>query len=215
MAIGVTFTEDKFDIPAFAAEPFTAETLMPGGAKIIASAFGYRDALVVTVGSGGAAADATSVPVAIASPWGRTGLTIPAGTQLDFGGDKLVITTAAVAQTATALPVRALVAAVSANDVATYQGAVMIKPIPAGTLVGRTFVERDANTGFGVADTSTPDDQLFLTAFEVPDALKRNDIVLLRHTTRIYEDKLPGWAGLSSGAKTAIRARYQCIKSAQ
>lgn len=216
MAIGVKFTESKFDIPAFAAEPFTADTLMPGGAKIDASAFGYRDALVVTVGSGGAAADATSVPVAIASPSGRTGLVIPAGTQLDFGGDKLVITTAEVAQTATSLPVRALVTALVEGDVATYSGKEMTKPIQAGTLVGRTYAERDAGTPFGVADVDAPiDDQLFLTAFDVPDAVELNDIVLLRHNTRIYEDKLPGWAGLSANAKAVIRERYQCMKSAQ
>lgn len=214
MAIGVKFTESKFDIPAFAAEQFTADTLMPAGAKIDASAFGYLDALTVKVTSN-ASADATSIAVTITSALGRTGLTIPAGTQLDFGGKKLVVTTAAAAQSVTTLAVRAIPTALVANDTATYAGSELTKFIPAGTLVGRTYTERDAGTPFGVADVSTPDDQLFLIAFDVPDAVELNDIVLLRHTTRIYEDKLPGWSGLSSTAKAVIRARYQCIKSAQ
>lgn len=215
MAIGVKFTQTDFDIPAFAAEPFTADTLMPGGAKIDASAFAYRDALVVTVGAAGALADATTVPVTIVSPWGRTGLTIPSGTVLDFGGDKFATLTAAADVGDTSITVRALVTALVQNDAATYQGTELVKLIPGGTLVGRTWVERDNFTAFGQPDVATPDDQLFLTAFTVPDAIERNDIVLLRHNTRIYEDKLPGWSGLSANAKAAIRNRYQTIKSAQ
>jgi hypothetical protein len=61
---------------------------------------------------------------------------------------------------------------------------------------------------------TTPDDELFLTAFSVPDLAQNADVTLVRHGTLIYEDKLPGWAGLASNAKAAIRARYQCIRSA-
>lgn len=213
MAIGVKFTESKFDIPAFAAEPFTAETLMPAGAKIIASQFAYRDALVVTL-SANAAVDATSISVTIASPWGRTGLTIPSGTQLDFGGKKLAVVTTNTAQTATSIPVRALSTALISGDTATYNGTELVKFIPAGTLVGRTYTERGNGEGFGPADVSTPDDQIFLTAFDVPDALMRDDIVLLRHTTRIFENKLPRWSSLGS-AQGIIRSRYQCLLAAQ
>ena len=88
------------------------------------------------------------------------------------------------------------------------------RPVQAGFFVGRTFVERDAGTGFGVADSGTPDDELYLTAFEVVDANINADVTLLRHGTLIYEDKLPGWSGLSAGDKAAIRAAYQCIAAA-
>lgn len=213
MAIGVTFTEDKFDFPGFAAEQWTHYTLMPAGAKIDAAQFNFRDALRV-VATGNAAIDAVSIPVTVTSPYGRTGLKIPVGTQLDFGGKKLAITTAEATLSTTSLAVRALGTAIATNDTATYAGAEVVKFIPAGTLVGRTYAERDAGTPFGVADVAS-DDQIFLTAFDVPNALLLNDIVLLRHNTRIYEDKIPGWAGLTTNQKTAIRARYQCLKSAQ
>lgn len=213
--VGVTWsTESNFAVPSFAAEPFSADTLMPGGAKIVASAFNYWDSLIVTVGAAGAAADATSVPVTIVSPWGRTDLSIPAGTTLDFGGDKFATLTAAAAAGDTALTVRALVTALVENDTDTYDGTGLVKYIPAGTLVGRTLVERSAGNGFGAPDVATPDGQLFLIAFDVPDASKNNDIVLLRHNTRIYEDKLPGWSTLGDTTKAAIRSRYQCLESA-
>ncbi|MEO1208865.1 MAG: hypothetical protein AAFX78_04905 [Cyanobacteria bacterium J06638_20] len=216
MAIGVKFNEQQnFDIPAFAAEPFTANTLMPGGAIITATAFDYRDALVVTVGAAGAAVDATSVPVTIVSPLGRSGLKIPADTTLDFGGDKFATLTAEATVGDTTITVRALVTALVQDDTDTYNGTELVRHIPAGTIVGRTYAERDAGTAFGKGDVDTPDDQLFLTAFDVPDAVESPYIVLLRHNTRIYEDKLPGWSGLSATAKAAIRSRYETIISAQ
>jgi hypothetical protein len=104
-------------------------------------------------------------------------------------------------------------AALAGGETGTYLG-VEPRVIPAGTLVGRTFAERTANTGFGQPDVSTPDDELYLTANVVIDADINPDVTLIRHGTLIYEDKLPGWAGLSSDAKAVIRARYDCIESA-
>jgi hypothetical protein len=80
-------------------------------------------------------------------------------------------------------------------------------------LVGRTFAERNAGTGFGVADVAA-EDEIFLTAFAVEDATIKPDATLLRHDTLIYEDQLPNWATLTAAQQTAIRSRYRCIKSA-
>lgn len=83
------------------------------------------------------------------------------------------------------------------------------KPLTSGTLLGRTFTERTAGTGFGpAADT---DDEIFLLAFDVTDAVYNADCELYRHTSLVKENFLPGWSGLSSALKTIVRAKYQCI----
>lgn len=214
----VSFTYETFALPNFAAEPFSAEKLIPGGGRIIPSAFPYVNAVTVTVGAAGAAVDATSIPVdaiAMANPASnKSGVVIPAGTTLDFGGDKFATLTADASIGDTSLTVRALVTALVENDTATYDGMDQRKPVAAGTLVGRTFAERAAGTGFGQPDVATPDDELYLLAFAVQDAAIDADAALLRHDTLIYEDKLPGWAGLSATAQAAIRSRYHCIVSA-
>lgn len=87
------------------------------------------------------------------------------------------------------------------------------KEVDAGTLVGRTFAERDARTAFGAADVAA-DEEIFLTAFTVVDATIKPDVTLLRHGTLIYEDLLPNWATLTVAQRTAIRSRYRCIRSA-
>lgn len=83
----------------------------------------------IVVGSGGAAQNATSVPVA-ALP-----IALPAGTTLDFGGAKFARLTAAAAKGATSITVTALVTAVAANDFAWAGGQPGKKFLPAGTVV--------------------------------------------------------------------------------
>lgn len=204
-------------MPAWAAEELTPEKLMPGGAKLFASAFPYLDAVSVDVGAAGAAVDAEAVPAAITrlnSISTKGNPVIPAGEALDFGGDKFATLTADADLADTQLAVRALVTALVDADIATYNGLVMRKPVASGILVGRTFVERGNGVGFGLADVDTPDDELFLTAFQVEDAMINADVTLLRHGTLIYENKLPGWSGLAATVQAAIRARYHCITSA-
>jgi hypothetical protein len=213
----VTFSYDSFAKPAWQAEQLTPDKLVPGGARVVASAFPLLNQVTVTVGAAGAAVDDTTIPIDALTVANATntdsGVVIPSGTTLDFGGDKFATLTADASVGDTTLTVRALVTAVVDNDTATYLGT-GVRVIPAGTLVGRTFAERTANTGYGQPDVSTPDDELYLTANVVIDADINPDVTLIRHGTLIYEDKLPGWAGLSSDAKAVIRARYQCIESA-
>lgn len=88
-------------------------------------------AFTVTVGTGGAAIGATTVPVT-ALPGA-----LPSGVTLDFGGAKFARLTAAAAAGATSLTVTALVTALVAGDVATYTGAATGKKrLLAGTVVG-------------------------------------------------------------------------------
>lgn len=214
----VTFSFETFAKPAWAAECLTPDQLIPGGARLVASAFPLLNQFSVVVGAAGAAIDAVTIPIDAlteSNPLSSvTGVAIPAGATLDFGGDKFATLTAAANVGATSLTVRALVTAVVDNDVAIYLGNVNRRPIIAGTFVGRTLVERTNRVGYGIPDVATPDGELFLTATDVVDADINPDVTLLRHGTLIYENKLPGWAGLAANVQAAIRARYHCITSA-
>lgn len=214
----VALSYTSFAFPAWAAEQLTPEKLMPGGARLTAAAFPYLDQVQVTVGAAGAAIDAITVPIDALALSNRLselgGVIIPAGSTIDFGGDKFATLTAAASIGDTSLTVRALVTALVDNDTGTFRGASARRPVTSGLLVGRTFAERAAGTGFGAPDVSTPDDELYLTAVEIVDAEINPDVTLLRHGTLIYEDKLPGWATLGAPTQAAIRARYDCITSA-
>ncbi len=200
----ITFGEESLTPPAWAGDYFNREHLVPGGAKVDASAFNAPDAVVVTVGAAGAAVDATSVPVAALSG------PIPAGTTLDFGGDKFATLTAAAAAGAETLTVRALVTALVEDDTATYAGAGALKNIPSGTPIGRTFAERANGDAFGPADDS--DDEIYLVAFDVTDADNNADVELYRHGSIVKENYLPGFASMDSDLLAEIRALYQTTR---
>lgn len=182
------------------------EHLVPGGSKLLATAFPSPDAVIVNVGAAGAAAGATTVPVdALSGP-------IPSGTVLDFGGTKFATLTAAAAAGATSLAVRPLPTALVDADVATYTG---IKPrsVSSGTVLGRTIAERDASTPFGPA--AAADDEVFILAFDVSDVLRINDCELVRPNTVLKENFLPGWAGLAAAVKALVRGKYICMRGAE
>lgn len=211
----MTFSYQDFSSPDFAAEPLTAEKLIPGGVRIDVSVFPFASAIRVTLGAN-AAIDATSLTVTVEKVY-SSGLesVIPSGTALYFGEPKeLALLTADLSVGDVSAAVQALPAAVESGDIATYDGKDNRKPIPAGTLVGRTFVERAAGTAYGLPDVATPDDELYLLAFTVQDALINPEAALLRHNTLIYEDKLPNWNSLGATVRAAIRERYHCIASA-
>lgn len=200
---GSVWTENLRTV--WAAEALSPDKLMPGGAKLAASQFFAEDSVLVDVGAAGAAIGATTVPVtpALTGP-------IPSGTVLDFGGAKFARLTANAAAGAVTLTVAALPTALVDADVARYAGAGVLKTrVASGTLVGRTYVERDAGTGFG--PWVTGDEEVYLVAFEVQDAVARPDISLVSHGTKVYENNLPGWAGSTAGFKTAVRGAYQTM----
>lgn len=203
----VSFSSSQILSANFLAEELTADILVPGGARIIASEFFAPDAVRVVVAVGGAAINATVIPIDALSG------SIPVGAILDFTGTKkfAVLTAAAVAG-ATSLTVEALPTALVATDLAVYSGRVD-KPIQSGILVGRSFSDRASRLPFGVADVAT-DEDIYLIAIGAADANINPEVVLLRYQSLIYEDKLPGWAAMTSPIKTKIRSLYQCITSA-
>lgn len=80
------------------------------------------------------------------------------------------------------------------------------KVIPSGTVIGRTFAERAAGTPFGIA--ADADDEVFIVAFDVTDALKKNDVELYRPGFVVKENFLPDFGTLSAAVKAKIRATY-------
>lgn len=206
------FRDDRLVAPNWAAEPIDAYTLVPGGAKLIPSQFPGADAVVVTA-TAPAAVDATTIAVtALKYLDGRaiapTEIAIPAGSILDLGAKKFAQLTADAMGGATSLTVEPLATAIATNDTANYLGCGP-KRIESGTLIGRTYVERDAGTGFGpAADT---DDEVFILAFTIPNAAENDEADLVRHETLIKENWLPGFATASTALKAKVRASYQTV----
>ncbi len=202
----VTINANQITSPVWAGDFLNREHLVPGGARLDAAQFPATDAVIVTVGAAGALVDDTAVPVAaLAGP-------IPSGTVLDFGDKKLAVLTAAAAAGATILTVRAIPTALVSGDVATYAGVGRVV-VQSGTAVGRTFAERAAGTDFGPAvDT---DDEVFLVAFEVPDANRNPEIELYRHGGIVKENFLPDYADMDADLLTILRDVYTTTVGAE
>ena len=197
MSVGQVIYSPERTPPAWAGDGLNNKTILPGGVKLDASQFTSAELTVNAI----AAVDATSVVLS-------SGLTreINVGQVIDFGAKKFARLTVAAPVGATTLTVSPLVTALAVGDVGNFSG---LKFIPSGTLIGRTLAERDAGTAFGPG--ATTDDELFLLAYDVPDAIQNPFGAAYRQTCLVFENYLPGWSSLSAGLKTAIRSRYQCM----
>lgn len=190
--------------PTWAGDYLIRENLVQTPAKLDAAAFSDANGVLVNV-TAIAAIGATSV--AVTALLGA----IPSGTTLDFGGAKFARLTADAAVGATTLTVAALPTALAVGDKATYSE-FRRRTIKSGTLIGRTYAERDAGTPYGPAvDT---DDEFYILAFTVQDAFNNNDCELYRTDSVVKENFLPEWATISANAPllAKLRAKYICIK---
>ncbi len=189
--------------PEWMGDYWSRETVLPVPALLDAAQFNAVDAVVVVVGAAGAAANATSIPVdALLGP-------IPDNALLDFGGKKFARLNGAAIEGATSLTVDALATALVDDDTAVYAG-VGKKSLPSGTLIGRTYAERDAGNPWGPAVVAT-DDEIYLTTRDLSDLTKDATVELYRHNKVVKENYLPGWANWGSTVKAKIRALYTCI----
>ncbi len=197
------FSDIQLTPPVWMGDYANRDSIVPAPAKLNSAAFNAEDAVKVVVAAGGAAVDANSVPVLALSG------AIASGTVLDFGGKKFARLTAAAAAGEESLAVAALVTALAANDTSTFPGTGR-KRVPSGTLIGRTFSERDAGTGFGPADVAN-DDEIYLNPFEVADLSVTDDVELYRHNKVVKENFLPNWEDRTADEKAKIRELYTCI----
>jgi len=201
----VTFVTNTKGTPEWCADFLSREHLMPFPARLDPSQFVDQNGVLVKA-NGAAAQAATSVTVdALLAP-------LPLGALLRFlpGAGKLAVLTAAAAEGATSITVEALPTAIADNDEARYSPDNR-RTILDGTLVGRTTAERLANTPFGAA--ADTDDEFYIVAFTVDDALVNPDIELVRPGTVIKENYLPDWTTISANANLLAKLRgvYRCI----
>lgn len=197
MSVGQVFYAPERTPPAWAGDGLNPETILPGGIKLEASQFTSAELTIAAI----AAVNAISITLS-------SGLTreIQQGDVIDFGEKKFARATAPAAVGATTVAVSPIPTALAIGDTGNFSG---LKFIPSGTLVGRTFAERTAGTGFGPAVST--DDEIFLLAFDVPDAVQNPFGAVYRYTCLVFENYLPGWTPMSTDLKTAIRNRYQCM----
>lgn len=188
--------------PLWAADYLNRDTVMPFGVRLDPAQFNAVDAVVVKV-TGNTAADLTTVPVApLSGP-------IPSGEVIDLGGKKFIRLTAPAAKNAVQVSVSNLATALVANDTGTYKGMGRIS-VPSGTLIGRTYTERDNGAGWGPADVDNDQEQ-YLTTRDVSDMSKDATTEVYRHNKAVKENYLPNWTGLTTNVKNKIRALYSCI----
>jgi hypothetical protein len=161
-----------------------------------------------TITTTGATAGATALPVAALAN------AIAPGSTLNFGIPGLVATTeAGAAQNATSIVVAPLDRAIPNGSTYLVPGDTH-KNVPSGTVIGRTYVERDAAGLFGpVADG---DEEIYLIAFDVVNLDRINDAAVVRSNAGVVvkENFLPGFSGLTNTQKGYVRARYICVQGA-
>lgn len=197
----------QFSHPAWAKDYGSREHVVAGGTKIDPIQFPRDDSVAVQL-NGAVTAGATSLTVdALAGP-------VPAGTILRFNNGVTVVTTALAAAAATAITVDAVPFGIPDNAQSVYLGTGTVR-IPDGTVIGRTYTERDASTPFGpAADADTTTGEVYVLYHTVDDALQNNDADIYRHGGMIDEAHFPGWSGLSATIKAYLRANYQCMRGA-
>ena len=209
----INIGEVRKSAPSFLITSLSDKCIIRGGAMLDLTQFLWTDGATVTVAAAGAAIDATSIP--LKTPYSLQ--KIPNGTVIDFGGKKFARLTAEASVGATSLTVAALPTALVEDDSATYKGVSGRYLIPGGTLLGRTYAERDAGTAFGPADTDS-DEEFYLSLYDVladqdsEDDMSQAIVDLLARDTQIAENRLPNWATATAAYKAKVRELYQTRK---
>lgn len=179
------------------------EQLVPGGAKVDPAAFVTQAAQTVEI-DGAVAAGAVLLTVDALTA------DLAPGTMLNFGipGLMAYCPVGAVAGAVT-IPCAPLDRAIP-DEATAIVGATSHKNCPAGTVVGRTFAERDAASPYGIA--ADADDEIAIVAFDRVNIDVISDIDLVRPFAgvTIKENFLPNFDALSAAVKAAVRERYLC-----
>ena len=86
------------------------------------------------------------------------------------------------------------------------------KTIVSGSLVGRTIAQRTAGAPFHIAVDA--DEEVFIVAFDVTDALKKADVELYRPQSVVKENFLPNFGTLSAALLAKVRSTYITTRGA-
>lgn len=193
--------------PAWCGDFLGRDQLLPGGAKIDASQFPVYTAVTVTLTAAAAVAAVAITVTALAAA-------IRPGTMLNFGlPGKMAFAPNGAAAGATSIVVAPLARALVIGDTTTTD-ANAHAVVPSGTVVGRTFAQRNAGTSLHLAlDT---DEEFYIVAFENPNVARINDVALIRHgaSVVIKENFLSNFSTLSATVKAYLRANYSCTVGA-
>jgi hypothetical protein len=183
------------------ADPRSPENLIRGGIKLDPNAFlGENDTNVTLTANAPQGGVTLSVEPLTAE--------IPSGTALRFSASTYAYTTAVASKGATSISVEPLPTALGSGASAVYRSTTGLRGISSGTVVGRTYAERDAGAMFGAADDA--DDEVYLLAFSIEDVTRNNDGVALRPNTQVFENRLPNFNNLSTVVKDKVRSLYRC-----
>jgi hypothetical protein len=193
--------------PAWCGDFLGRDQLLPGGAKVDPTQYPTYSAVTVTL-TAAAAAGAVALTVAALSA------AIRPGTVLNFGNPGLLAYAPnGAAAAATSIVVTPLARAIP-NASAAVTDANAHAVVPSGTIVGRTFAQRNAGTSLHLAlDT---DEEIFIVAFENPNVNRVNDVALVRPGAGVVvkENFLPNFSTLSATIKAALRTKYLCTVGA-
>lgn len=188
--------------PRWAGDFLNREHLMPFGALLDNTQFTDSAGVPVTV-TASAIATATSVTVAALTPSlnpatsiiASGNVVIPSGTTLSFGSGKFALLTADAKVGDTTLTVAALPTALVGTETTTYS-VYGTETIPSGTIVGRTNEMRNDSAKWRPALAT--DDEIYLVAFDLPNAKRDNAATLYRHQSIVKENYLPNYAALAA-----------------
>lgn len=207
MSPNVTFKKYQRVTPNWLGAKITdPKVVIPGGILLNAAEFYREDRVTVTLAAGAVTSGANKTLTAATALTGN----IPAGTILDFGAGEFATLTAGATKGSTSIAGVTLASDLEGGESATYAGVGKIRA-EGGTFVGRTLAERDAGTGYGIADPAS-DEQFALLLHDVD--LSEEDVAAAVQPNAgnvIYENLLPGWAALSTNAKTKVRSLYHCL----
>lgn len=202
---GMTYTGNVRSPADWAGDFGGREHIVPVPARIDPAQFTNKLGIPVAITTN-AAQNATAVTVsaltlattAAAALITVGNIVIPAGATLDFGGSKFARLTANAILGDTVLTVAALPTAVVNGDKATFSFVPGTVYVPSGTLIGRTYAERDASTPYGPA--ALTDDEVWLLYNDVVDARSNPDAELYRHQSLVKENYLPDYATFNTSA---------------
>lgn len=218
MGAKVVFRGNSRSTPVWAGDFGGREHILPWPAKIDPTLFTDAAGIVV-INQGIAAIGATVLNVsALTSPAvnsitiiNNDSVVIKARSVLQFGAinsGKFAMVAVDSLVGDTTIQIQPLSVALADQDLATFS-TYGIRYVPAGTLVGRTFVQRAANGLFHPADVTTPDDEIYLTMFDIIDAIDNNDTEFYRPGSLVKENYLPNYASMNAATLSRIRSIYK------
>lgn len=206
---GATFYGNTLQAPRWAADFLDREHLEPWSALVDPTQFTDSAGVPVTV-TASAIATATSITVTALTPSLFPATTIIAsgnvliksGSVLSFGSGKFAQLTADAKVGDTTLTVAALPTALAGNETTVFSiyGS---ETIASGTVIGRTFAMRNSSALWRPALVT--DDEIFLVAFDIPNAKLANNATLYRHNSRVRENYLPNFTSVLNAAANEVQ----------